>query len=84
MPKEVVRPTVEEVRSWAVTVSIPQAGRCFGLGREAAYALARAGEFPVEVLRLGVRLVVTRSALLAALGVPEMVAAGAPAASAGP
>jgi predicted DNA-binding transcriptional regulator AlpA len=64
-------PTVEEVRSWPVTVDIRTAGRAFGLGRDQAYRLAREGRFPVPVLRLGRHLRVTRAALLEALGVDE-------------
>lgn len=64
-------PTAREVRSWPVTVGVVQAGRCWGLGRDAAYDLARAGDYPVPVLRLGHRLVVTRASVLAALGLAD-------------
>jgi hypothetical protein len=46
------------------------AGRYFGLGRTVSYRLARSGDFPAPVLRLGGRLIVTKAALCAALGVP--------------
>jgi hypothetical protein len=52
------------------TIDAPTAGRFWGLGRDASYRLARSGEFPVRVLRLGGRLVVTKAALAEALGVP--------------
>lgn len=61
-------PTIDEVRAFPVTVDLPTAGRCFGLGRDASYDLARQGVFPAPVLRLGRRLAVTRAALLQALG----------------
>ncbi|MFF0122948.1 DNA-binding protein [Micromonospora arida] len=61
-------PTVDEVWAFPVTVDVPTAGRCFGIGRDLSYDLARQGAFPVPVLRLGRRLVVTRAALLRALG----------------
>jgi hypothetical protein len=64
-------PTVEEVRSWPVTVDVRTAGRAFGLGRDQAYRLAREGRFPVPVLRLGRYLRVTRAAVLAALGIQD-------------
>jgi hypothetical protein len=63
--------TPHELRSLPLTVSIVEAGRPFGLGRDACYDLARRGEFPVPVLRLGRRWVVTRAALLSGLGVDD-------------
>jgi hypothetical protein len=39
-----------------------------GIGRTTAYALARAGAFPVPVLRVGRRYIVAVGGLLAALG----------------
>lgn len=72
-------PTIDEVRAFPVTVDLPTAGRCFGLGRDASYDLARQGTFPCPVLRPGRRLVVTRAALLQALGEPtEGTNGGAP------
>jgi hypothetical protein len=62
-------PTAEEIRRWPVTVDVPTAGRCWLLGRDASYAAARRGEFPVPVIRAGRRLVVTRASVIAALGI---------------
>lgn len=62
-------PSVEEILGWPVTVDVPTAGRCWLLGREASYRAARSGEFPVEVIRVGRRLVVTRASVIAALGI---------------
>src|SRR5436305_525929 len=64
-------PTPVEVRRWPVTVDIPTAGRCWGLGRDASYRLANTGGFPVPVLTLGRRLVVTRASVLAALDIED-------------
>jgi hypothetical protein len=64
-------PTAEAIRSWPVTVDVPTAGMCFGLGRDTSYDLARLGQFPTPVLRLGRSLRVTRAALLLALGMQE-------------
>ena len=61
-------PTPDEIRTWPATVDVPTAGRAFGVGRDESYRLAREGAFPVPVLRLGRYLRVTRSAVLAALG----------------
>lgn len=63
-------PTADEVIAWPVTVDVPTAGSCFGLGRDTSYDMARDGTFPTPVLRLGRALRVTRASLLAALGMP--------------
>lgn len=61
----------DEVRALPVVVDIVTAGRCWGLGRDASYRLARSGQFPVRVLTLGRRLVCTRADLLAGLGIED-------------
>jgi len=55
-----------------LTITVPEAGRVLGIGRDAAYAAAERGEIPT--LRLGRRLVVPVPKLLALLGadVPDM------------
>ncbi len=65
-------PTPEEIRTWPATVSVPTAGSPWGVGPRGAYDLARRGEFPVPVLRLGSKLRVTRSSIMAALAIPEV------------
>lgn len=45
--------TVAEVMALPAVVDIVIAGRAFGLGRTTAYALARKGEFPCRVVRVG-------------------------------
>lgn len=42
----------------------PVAARMLGIGRCKAFELAHSGEFPVRVLRLGSRFLVSRKALL--------------------
>ena len=59
----------EELLALPVTVDMETAGRAFRMGRTKAYELARSGEFPCKVLPCGRRLVVTKAALLAALGI---------------
>lgn len=49
-------------------IGLTDAARAFGLGRTKAAELARAGEFPCAVMRVGKRYRVNRSALYAALG----------------
>lgn len=68
-------PTATDILNWPVTVDVPTAGRCFGLGRDVSYDLARTGQFPTPVLRLGRSLRVTRAALLGALGVADSASA---------
>jgi hypothetical protein len=64
-------PTPVEIRGFTATVDVPTAGRCWGLGRDASYALARTGRFPVPVLELGGRLRVSRASIMKALGIAE-------------
>ena len=45
--------SVAEVMALPAVVDIVVAGRAFGLGRTTAYALARKGEFPCRVVRVG-------------------------------
>ena len=49
-----------------LTLSVEEAGKRLGIGRELAYRLAAAGQLP-GVLRLGRRLVVSKAALEASL-----------------
>jgi hypothetical protein len=57
-----------ELRNLPSVIDLVTAGRAFGLGRTKSHELARAGQFPVPVLRLGNSYRVTRAALLRALG----------------
>jgi hypothetical protein len=61
----------EDVRAMPVVVDLTTAGKVFGLGRDLSVVLAETGEFPTPVLRLGRRRMVTRAAILAALGIPD-------------
>lgn len=61
--------THEEVVNLPVSVDLVTAGRCFGISRTKAHELARKGEFPCNVLRLGVQYRVTRSELFRVLGI---------------
>lgn len=71
-----------EILALPPVVDLPTAGRAWGMGRTKAYELARAEGFPCPVLPLGRRLVVTKTALLMALGyaMPEADHVGEPAA----
>jgi hypothetical protein len=59
--------TAEQVRALGTTTDIVTAGQILGLSRNTAYRLARAGIFPVPVLRAGALYRVPVAALLAAL-----------------
>jgi hypothetical protein len=61
--------TPENVRDLGVRTDLPTAASVLGLGKNAAYAMARGGTFPVPVLRLGVQYVVPVAPLLHLLGI---------------
>lgn len=63
--------TVQEVLALPASTDLPTAGLAFGLSRTSSYRAARAGTFPVTPIRVGGRWVVTRAALLAALGIKD-------------
>jgi hypothetical protein len=57
-------------------VDLTTAGRAFGIGRTKAFELARDGEFPVKVLRVGQKFRVPKAAILEALGVTSAAPTG--------
>ncbi len=61
--------TVEELLALPVSVDLVTAGRAFGLGRTKAFELAKTGEFPCRVLRVGAKYRVPRTAIFEALGI---------------
>lgn len=63
--------TVAEVRALGTTTNIVTAGAILGIGRTAAYQLARDGDFPVPVTRAGRRFIVGVPHLLHAIGATE-------------
>ena len=62
------RMSLEELRKLPVSVDLATAGRAFGIGRTKAHELARSGEFPCRVLRVGAKYRVPRAAIFEALG----------------
>jgi helix-turn-helix protein len=60
--------TPAEISTLPAVVDLVTAGRVLGLGRTKAYELARAGEFPCRVLRVGKSYLVPTAGLLALLG----------------
>ena len=68
----------DEVRALGVSTDLVTAGAVLGIGRTTAHALARAGRFPVPVLRVGRRYRVPVAPILQLLGLPAAgVAPGA-------
>jgi len=61
--------TRAELLGLPVSTDLVTAGRAFGVGRTKAHRMARAGEFPVPVLRLGASYRVRTADLLTLLGI---------------
>ncbi|MDT5027425.1 MAG: hypothetical protein QOE61_3851 [Micromonosporaceae bacterium] len=59
--------TAEAVRRLGMTTDVETAGAILGIGRTKAYKLAKDGEFPVKLLRIGRRDVVPIPALMTLL-----------------
>jgi hypothetical protein len=55
--------TVDAVRELGLTTGVETAGEIIGIGRSKAYEMAKGGEFPVRVLRIGRRYIVPVNAL---------------------
>jgi hypothetical protein len=72
--------TTDELMALPVSVDIETAGRAFGMGRTKAQELARSGQFPCRVLRVGPKYRVPRAALFEALGIelPHVAASPPP------
>lgn len=66
--------TTQDLRALPAVVSLLTAAKALDCGRSLAYDLARRGEFPCPVLRLGNRYRVPTAGLLAALGLTPQVA----------
>lgn len=61
--------TRAELLALPVVIDITTAARALGLGRSTAYELARRGEFPCRVLRIGSSYRVPTADLLRVLGI---------------
>lgn len=60
-------PTLDEVRAWPATVDIPTACRAIGLSKSHGYELAKRGEYPARVLKVGGRYRVITASIVALL-----------------
>lgn len=61
--------TTDELLALGPTTDVVTAGRAYGLGRHVSYDLAKRGEFPCQVVRLGRQYRVITADLLKALGI---------------
>ena len=66
--------TVEEVLALPVTVDLMTTARALGISKTVAYHLARTGQYPVPLYRVGTRYRCLRSVLLAHLGIADPIA----------
>jgi hypothetical protein len=64
-----------ELLALPAAIDLVTAGRALGMGRTLAHDLARRGEFPVRVLRMGNRYRVPTAEVLRVLGVETSSAA---------
>ena len=58
------KPTLDEIRTWPAVVEIQTAAPALGISRAYAYELARRGELPCRVLKVGSCLRVVTSSLV--------------------
>jgi hypothetical protein len=63
--------SVREVLDLPVAISLEDANRALGLGRSNGYAMARSGEYPLPLLRLGRKYRCKRSDLLSLLNITD-------------
>jgi predicted DNA-binding transcriptional regulator AlpA len=64
------RPTLDDIRKWPATVSPAKAALAFGISRSYAYELARSGDFPCRVIKVGSRRRVSTADILRVLSSP--------------
>lgn len=69
--------TPDAVRRLGLTTDVETAGAILGVGRTKAYELAKTGQFPVPLLRVGRRYLVPIPALLRLLGAESVGDEGA-------
>jgi hypothetical protein len=60
--------TIEAIRALGATTDVQTAGAILRIGRTKAYKMVREGSFPVPVLRIGRRILVTTPTILTLLG----------------
>ncbi|GAA1662268.1 DNA-binding protein [Nonomuraea sp. NPDC048892] len=63
--------TTKELLALPATVDLPTAGKAFGIGRTKSHELARNGQFPCRVLRVGNTYRVGRADILRCLNIDD-------------
>lgn len=63
--------TPEEALALPVSVDLETANHALGIGRTTGYAMAKRGEYPIPLFRVGLQYRVTRANLLHFLGIEE-------------
>lgn len=63
--------SAEQIRALGTRTDLVTAGQILGIGRSKCYQLARAGQFPVPMIRHGRRYVVPVAPILALLGLDD-------------
>jgi hypothetical protein len=66
----------DAVHGLRATVDVETAGAILGIGRSKSYELAKAGQFPVRILRIGRRYPAPVPAILDLLGIDRRPPAG--------
>ncbi len=65
--------TLRELLDLPAIVNVETAARAFGIGRNKAMDLIRAGDFPAKTLKLGGTVKVPTASLREALGLPMVL-----------
>jgi predicted DNA-binding transcriptional regulator AlpA len=60
-------PTLDDIRRWPATVSVPTACRAYGISRSHGYELVRIGEFPARTVKVGSAIRVVTASIVADL-----------------
>lgn len=71
MPPRAKPMTAAELRRLPVAVNLPTAARALSLGLTSAYVMAKQGQFPVPLIKVGGQYRVRRADLMTLLGVSE-------------
>jgi excisionase family DNA binding protein len=59
-----MRPTLDEIQSWAATIDVHQAARALGISKSHLYELIKRGEVPFRVVAFGSRYRVITASLI--------------------
>ena len=70
--------TITQLRAMPATVDLMTAASALGLGRTKAYELAKHGQFPCRVIRIGDIYRIPTAGLLELLGIPPADPASSP------